>query len=332
MKKWWLIFLFFGIFLLTGCNNNEEKILNVLNWSSYIPDSVISDFEKEYGIKVNYMTYSSNEELLAKVNSSKKGTYDLIFPSDYMISLMIEKELIQKIDKSKIINLKNIDPVFLNKEYDSNNDYSLPFLSTIVVIAVNRDNVSDQISGYNDLLDDKYKRNIVLVDDQRIVIGMSLLANHYDMNTIDDYELEDAKKWLLKIKNNIKAYDSDSPKSFFIADEVDIGIMWSAEAVLAKQWNPNVEIIYPKEGYAISTDNYAIVSGAKNIDNAYLFIDYILRPEVQKIITEEYPYISSCSGINTDIIDKEKIFSNSFYVKNIGDKIRTYDKVWADIK
>ena len=108
--------------------------------------------------------------------------------------------------------------------------------------------------------------------------------------------------------------------------------MWSAEAVLAKQWNPNVEIIYPKEGYAISTDNYAIVSGAKNIDNAYLFIDYILRPEVQKIITEEYPYISSCSGINTDIIDKEKIFSNSFYVKNIGDKIRTYDKVWADIK
>ena len=332
MRRIEKIFLLLCLFFMTGCTKNGSKVLNVLNWSSYIPDSVITDFEKEYGIKVNYMTYSSNEELLAKVSSSKKGTYDLIFPSDYMISLMIEKNLIQKIDKNQIINFKNIDSVFLDKEYDRNNEYSLPFLSTIVVIAVNRDNISDKINGYNDLLDKKYKRNIVLIDDQRIVIGMSLLANHYDMNTVDDYELEDAKKWLLKIKDNIKAYDSDSPKSFFIADEVDIGIMWSAEAELAKQWNKNVEIIYPKEGYAISTDNYAIVEGAKNLDNAYLFIDYILRPEVQKIITEEYPYISSCTNINSSIIEKDKIFSNSFYVKNIGDKIRSYDKVWADIK
>ena len=177
------------IFLLTGCSNVKYSgVVNVLNWSSYIPDSIIHDFENEYHIKVNYGTYSSNEELLAKINSSKKGTYDVIFPSDYMVELMIERDLIQKIDKSKLSNLANINKKFLSQSYDINNDYSIPFLSTIVVMAVNRNHVSDNISSYNDLLNNKYKSNIVLIDDQRIIIGMALMALGYDMNSINSDE------------------------------------------------------------------------------------------------------------------------------------------------
>ena len=102
MKKVLIILL--PLLFLTGCtqSNNYKGVVNVLNWSSYIPDTVISDFEKEYNIKVNYGTYSSNEELLAKVTSSKEGTYDVVFPSDYMVELMIEKNIIQKMDKSRL--------------------------------------------------------------------------------------------------------------------------------------------------------------------------------------------------------------------------------------
>ena len=269
MKK--IIFVILILFLLSGCSNHgkEQQIVNVLNWSAYIPDEVIRDFENEYGIRVNYGTYSSNEELLAKITNSKKGTYDVIFPSDYMIELMIERKLIQRMDKNKITNYNNIDPVFLNQNYDLYNDYSLPFLSTIVVLAVNRDKIKDNIRGYNDLLNSNYKNDIVLLDDQRIIIGMALLANGYDMNTTNKDELNRAKEWLLGLKNNVKAYDSDSPKSFFITDEVDIGVLWNAEAEIAKEENNNIEIIYPEDGHAISTDNYAIVSGAKNIENVY---------------------------------------------------------------
>ena len=332
MKK--VIVLIISVFLLSGCvNNNSYKgTVNVLNWSSYIPDSVIKDFEDEYNIKVNYGTYSSNEELLAKITSSKEGTYDVIFPSDYMVELLISKGLLQKIDKTKIPNSVNINRTFLNQTYDMSNEYSLPFLSTIVVVVVNRDHLKDNISSYNDLLNEKYKNNIVLIDDQRIIIGMALLAKGYDMNDTDIYHLEEAKEWLLRLKNNVKAYDSDSPKTFFITEEADIGVMWHAEAEIAKEENSNIEIIYPTEGHAISTDNYTMVKGAKNVDNAYLFINYLLRDDVALKITDEYPYVSPLNIKQKSKVSIDHIFNRGFYVKNIGTNIKNYDKLWADIK
>ncbi|MBR3199356.1 MAG: spermidine/putrescine ABC transporter substrate-binding protein [Bacilli bacterium] len=332
MKK--VIVLMIVIFLLSGCSSGSsyKGVVNVLNWTSYIPDNVIKDFEDEYNIKVNYGTYSSNEELLAKISSSKEGTYDVIFPSDYMVELLISKGLLQKIDKNKLSNSVNVDRTFLNQTYDMSNDYSLPFLSTIVVMAVNRNHLKDNISSYNDLLNEKYKNNIVLIDDQRIIIGMALLAKGYDMNDTNIYHLDEAKEWLLDLKDNVKAYDSDSPKTFFITEEADIGIMWHAEAEIAKEENPNIEIIYPSEGHAISTDNYTIVKGAKNINNAYLFINYLMRKEVALKITEEYPYISPLKITQKSKVSVDHVFSKGFYVKNIGLDIKNYDKLWADIK
>ena len=331
MKK--ILIVLLSLILITGCTNNNKYKgeLNVLNWSAYIPDSVIREFEKEYNIKVNYGTYSSNEELLAKVTSSKEGTYDLVFPSDYMVELMKQKNIIKKINKDKIKNKDNINKYFLNQEYDPSNEYSLPFLSTIVVIAYNQNNINTKITGYNDLLNKNYKNNIVMLDDQRIVIGMALMSLGYDMNDTNPKHLQEAKDWLLKLKKNIKAYDSDSPKTFFITDEVDIGVMWSAEAIIAKKENPDIQIVYPKEGHAISTDNYTILKGSKNEDNAYLFINYLLRNDVSKKIVEEYPYNSPNKNIKNEI-NLNQIFRNGHYVENIGSNIKQYDKLWADIK
>ena len=333
MKK--LLIVLSLILFLTGCSGKkyENGEVNVLNWSSYIPNDIISDFENEYGIKVNYGTYSSNEELLAKITSSKKGTYDLIFPSDYMVELMISRNIIQKIDKNKLDNYDNINKLFLNQKYDNNNEYSLPFLAATVVIAVNRDNISDNIYSYNDLLKEEYKNNIVLLDDQRIVIGMALKSFGYDMNEVDNLKLSQAKNWLLDLKDNVKAFDSDSPKTFLITDEVDIGVMWNAEATLAKMNNDNIKIIYPKEGHAISVDNYAILNGAKNVDNAYLLIDYLLRNDISSRIISDYPYISTNKNVN-NIDDNElnNIIKKGSYIENIGSNISLYDKLWAEIK
>lgn len=333
MKK--IIIVFIGILLLCGCSSKsyENGELNVLNWSSYIPYEIISDFEKEYNVKVNYGTYSSNEELLAKIASSKNGTYDLIFPSDYMVELMISRNMLEKIDKSQIDNFSNINPMFLNQKFDPNNDYSIPFLAATSVIAVNRDRVKDEINSYNDLLNSKYKNNIVLLDDQRIVIGMALQANGFDMNSTDSKKLEIAKKWLLKLYGNVKAFDSDSPKTFLMTNEVDIGVIWNAEATLAHEDNKNIEIIYPSDGFALSLDNYVLVKGAKNKENAYKFINYLLRHDINREITNYYPYLNTTiSNMNVDMNDLFNIFLNSSYVENIGSDISKYDKIWAEIK
>ena len=332
MKK--IVIVIACILLLCGCEkNNTKNEVNVLNWTSYIPYEVINDFEKETGIKVNYGTYSSNEELLAKISSSKEGTYDLIFPSDYMIELMINKGMLEKIDKEKLENIDNINPLFLHQKFDSNNDYSIPFLAATSVIAVNRDLVSDKIESYTDLLSSKYKNNIVLLDDQRIVIGMALQALGYDMNETDESKVNEAKNWLLKINPNVKAFDSDSPKTFLITKETSVGIIWNAEAEIAVIENPNIEIIYPKDGFAISLDNYAIVKGSKNKENAYKFIDYVLRNNINKKITEEYPYINTTNeNMNLDYSELYNILKNGTYVENIGPKISLFDKVWAQIK
>ena len=340
MKK--IILVLFILLFTCGCGNNDGRILNVLNWSSYIPNEVISDFSKESGIKVNYSTYSSNEELLAKISSSKEGTYDLIFPSDYMLEVMIRREMLDTMDTSKLENFDNLNENYFGLEYDKNNEYSIPFIAASTVISYNREVIKDDIISYNDLLNPKYKNEIVLIDDQRIIIGMALLANGFDMNSVDEDELEIAKNWLKELRKNLKAFDSDSPKNFLITKEASIAVLWNAEGALANMQNPNIKNIFPLEGFALSIDNFAIPKGAKNKSEIYEFIDYILRPEVMAKIVSSYPY----KNLNkeTDLLLDESYLNNNaanipdiimgegIFVKNIGDKVKLYDQIWAEIK
>ena len=334
MKKFsLLVLLLICSLLLTGCTSkNNKQVVNVLNWSSYIPDEVIKDFEKETGIKVNYGTYSSNEELLAKLSSSKDGTYDVVFPSDYMVELMINKNMLSKLDTSRLTNYKNIDKVFLKQSYDKNNSYSLPFLLATSVIAYNSENVHD-IYDYRDLAREDYKNDIVLLDDERITIGAFLQALGYDINDYNDNHLEEAYQFYNSFKDNIKAFDSDSPKSFLITNETNIGVLWNAEAILARDQNPNIIIVYPSSGYALSMDNYVITKGATNVDNAYKFIDYLLRDEVCQKIIDDYPYISTNKNTN-NYSDEElkEILENGSYIKNVGENIKKFDRLWAKMK
>lgn len=343
MKKIFKIFIITSlIFVFCGCGKKEENVLNVLNWSSYIPEDVIKEFTQETGIKVNYGTYSSNEELLAKISSSVPGTYDLVFPSDYMVELMKEKGYLEKLDIDKLKNFSNIKPRYLNLKYDWNNEYSIPFLAASVVLIKNTQNISEDLESYNDLLNTKYKNNIVVLDDQRIMVGIALLSLGYNPNETSKTKLNEAKEWLLKLKKNIKAFDSDSPKMFLISNEVDIGIIWNAEAAIALNEKDNLSVSYPKEGVMMSIDNFTLLKGSRNQENAYKFIDYILREDVMNKIIDNYPYKNLNS--ETEKIASKKYLNNvaanfpddlvldSYFVENIGEGIKLYDELWANIK
>ena len=331
-----LVFLTLFLALLflprTTKKSPEKPFINVLNWTSYIPDSVLVGFTEETGIKINYSTYSSNEELLAKLSSSEPGMYDLVFPSDYMLSLLAQKNLLSPLDLTKINNKSNLNPLFLNQAFDPDNSYSLPFLLATTVFVYDSTS-TPPLTSYKDLADSRRNNDLVLLDDERILIGSMLLASGFSMNDTSPDHLEKALTFYETIRPNIKAFDSDSPKTFFITREVSSGLIWNAEAALAREDNQDLKIVYPAEGFALSMDSFAIPAGSKREENVYKFIDYLLRPDVAKKIVEEYPYISPVSEAETlSGAELTEIFSRGIYIENHPEAQKLYDKLWIKFK
>ncbi len=310
----------------------DRETLNVLNWTSYLPAEVIDAFEEEYHVKVNYGTYSSNEELLAKLVSSKEGTYDLVFPSDYMVDLLISKDMLAPLNYEKLQGVENLNPLFLRQPFDETNTYSLPFLLATTVFLYDSTKIN-RLTSYKDLQNPELKNDLVMLDDQRIVIGAMLQATGHDMNSTSADDLAASLEFFNKIKPNIKAFDSDSPKTFFITKEVDAGLVWNAEATLAIAENPDLKISYPAEGFALSMDNYVILKDSTHQDLAHLFISYLLRPDVAQTIVDEYPYISAIKGVETlPESELETVLTNGSYVENVGADIKSFDRLWAKYK
>lgn len=165
---------------LSGCKKNDSgEKLYVYNWTEYIPQEVYDAFEEQTGIHVVESTFSSNEEMLAKLTAGGTGQYDLVIASNYVVKAMVEQELIQPIHKENLKNLGNISPSSLGQSYDPDNTYTIPFMSTITVIAVNREKCKElgvTITKFEDLLNPALENNIVVVDDVREIVGIALKA------------------------------------------------------------------------------------------------------------------------------------------------------------
>lgn len=346
LQKKELVIFMMAVFIIsfTGCGKSGEDngTLNLFMWTEYLPDSVITGFEKETGIDVQMQTYSNNEEMLAKVTGSTAGTYDIVCPSDYMVENMISQGLLMELEQTKLTNLKNIDPVYLNPSYDPDNKHSIPYLGGAGIVIYNKNLVPDgaDFTTYAELYKPDYANLIVVLDDFRSIIGITSLSMGYDMNETDEPRLGEIKEKLLSLKPNIKSLDSDSPKTLMITEETSVGLFWSGEAAIALEENKNLSVAYPKEGMYLFFDNLCITKDAKNMENAYKFIDYVLRAEVNKEIISEFPYLNpNSAGItlmdenyksNPAIMIPTDEISKGHYVENIGKTVDIYSEMWAE--
>lgn len=336
---------------ILGCGGNAPtqdqpyagRTLNLYTWTEYIPDSVIQDFEGKTGITVRHSTFSSNEDMLAKVKSEEEGTFDILQPSDYMVEQMAVQNMLEELDKGKLTNLSNIDSSFLNQPYDPDNKYSIPYLGGLEAMAVNTSKITDAVTKYDDLFDPSYANQAVVLDDFRAIIGLTARSLGYSMSASDPAELSDIKAKLLTLKPNVKLYDSDSPKSALIQGEATIGAMWAAEVALAMDENPDIEIVFPEEGAYLFMDNWVIPKGAKNMDVAMEFINYMLDPEVMAKILAEFPYMCP----NTAAIERmgseyaanpaknppADVIAKGEYIQNLDVKtLEIYDQMWTELK
>lgn len=271
--------------------SDEEKKLNIFCWSEYIPQDVIDQFTQETGIKVSTENYASNEEMLAKLLAGG-GTYDLIQPSEYVIEGLVKENLLTPIDHAAIPNLKNVAPEFLNMSFDPGNKFTVPYMAGTVGIVVNTDLVKDDIKSFNDVFQDKYKKNIVVLDDAREIVTWALLTQKLPINDITDENLEKVKPILSKWIPLIKVFDSDSPKTALINGDVAIGVVWGGEGAILLNTDKKFKWVIPAEGTHLFVDSLAIPKAAKHPKNAEAFMNFILRPEISQKISDVFPYLN----------------------------------------
>jgi spermidine/putrescine-binding protein len=322
--------------------------LNLFVWTEYIPQDVTDCFEQVYGITVNHNEYSSNEELYAKL-SAGSNNFDLVMPTDYIVSLMIRQGLLQKLDKSKLPVLETFEPTYLNLPFDPNNDYTLPYQAGTDALVVNSDAVETPPASWDDLWKPEYAGRIVMLDDSRAVIGLTLLTLGYDPNTTDPAQLNEARDKLAQLVPNVKLFDSDSPKTALIAGDVDLGMTWTGEAVLAQQENPAIQYIYPSEGAILWQDNYAIPVDAPHLDAAYAWLNYSMQPDLFWMMLRDFPYTNPSKGaleyakanhpdlynayiespITNTPVDAVK---NGHRLEDVGEAVVAYDKIWTEVK
>lgn len=305
---------------LTGCGSSVSASageMNIICWSEYIPDDVVEQFEEETGIKVNETLYNSEDEMLAKVQSSAKDTYDLIMDGSQYYQALLDEGIIEELDKSKLSNYGNLNEKYIPTAEDPDGKYGVPYLGADLVICYNSDVIKDDITSYKDLLNTNYADSIVTIEDPRAVVGVALMASGYDINDTSDEGLAAASEYLEELKPNIHAFNGDSPKTLMINGECSIGLIYGAEAALAMDENPSIKGVYPEEGVYFGFDRLSISKEGKNKDNAYKFIDYLLDAKVSAQISTEFPYVNPNKAA-LEYLDDDYL-NNS--IKNVPDDV-----------
>jgi spermidine/putrescine transport system substrate-binding protein len=321
----------------------DDNVVNVYNRSEYMPEEVLQKFTGETGIKVNYATYDSNEVMYAKLKTLQGEGYDLVVPSTYFVNRMRNEAMILKLDKSRLPNLQYLDPNLLNKPYDPENEYSVPYLWGTTGIGYNSKVIKPgTIRHYKDLWDPQYKGKVLLLDDIREVFGMALKVLGHSINDTDERHIRDAYEKLKELMPNVKIFNAESPKVFFLEEEVTVGLVWNGEIYKANKENPDIKYLYPVEGGSLWMDNLVIPRGAKNVDNAYLLIDFLLRPEVAKMVSEGLGYATpnkaALALLPKEFRDLRMVFpiqedlkSSEFQI-DVGEAMSYYERYWELLK
>ena len=292
--------------------SSEQQQLFLFNWGNYIDPELIKEFEAETGIQVVYETFDSNDAMEAKLKQG--GTrYDIVFPSEASITKLVNQNLLQKLDHSKIKGLENISPFLLNSPVDKGNQYTIPYFWGTVGIMVNTKYIDpESIQTWNDLWKEDFKNKVLVLDGNREALGMALQSLGYSLNSKNEDELKAAEQKLKELKPNVRAVLNEEIKTMMKLEEAPIGMGYSGDAAAVAEENPNVQYILPKDGSAVWTDNFAIAHTAVNIDGAYAFINFMLRPE-NAARNAEYVGYSTPNEKAKELMDPEVTSDETYY-------------------
>ena len=299
-----VVMVLFCVFL-PGCGEEQGEVVNVYNWGEYIDESIFEEFEAETGIQVNYATFASNEMLYSSIKGGG-STYDVIIPSDYMIARMINEDLLLELDYSKIPNMANLDPHYLNREFDPQQKYSVPYMWGTTGIIYNTKMVDKAPTSWMDLFTTDMRRQVLSFDNPRDCLGLALKALGYSFNTTDKDEIAEAAELLIgqKEKGIVQAYVMDQIFDKMINNEAAIGTYYAGDFVIMAEENPDLAFCMPEEGANLFVDSMCVPVCCENYDNALAFINFMCRDDIVLRNCDEVGY-STPSATAHDIMDPE---------------------------
>ncbi len=284
-KKWAVLAL--SLAMLTGCGGQDAAPdsdelggeLNLYTWDGMFPQEVLDGFEEETGVRIRYSNFDYDEDMLAKLEETEGGDYDLVIADDYIIELVITEGLAQKLDKTKLENYDNLNPVFLSQFYDPENEYTVPHGAGIPLLVYDPALTDVEITGYADLWDPALADNIALTANYRVINGIALKVMGQSYNTEDLDVIRAAGEKMLELAPNVRVINDSNTQDFLISGEAAVGFLYTSQVYLAMTARPDLELVLPEEGLGFGIMASFIPSQAPNPAAAYAFLDYINRPE-----------------------------------------------------
>jgi len=267
-----------------ACRRDRRPRLNVFNWSAYVAPDTISNFEKEFGANVRYVTYESNEEMLAKVITGNSG-WDVVFPTHNRIPPMAAMGLIAPLDHRRLKNLGNLETAFQKPSWDPQLRWSVPYMWFGTGIVFNR-SVVPAPRSWADLWNTQIKGRLTMLDDPEDAIGSCLKMLGLPFDSTDAGQLRQAERALIEQKPLVRAYLNAEVRDQLVAGDVLAAQLWSTTAAQAMGAAPALDFVFPLEGFPLYADNAVILRESRRPELAHQFLDYLLRPQVSADIAQ----------------------------------------------
>ena len=324
------------VLTLAGCGGSgggdrpfEGQELHLYNWGEYMGENLIADFEEQTGATVKVDYFDSNEQMYIRVANGE--SFDVLVPSDYMIQRLMEEDLLQPLDKSKLSNLDLLNDDVMGLDYDPENEYSVPYFWGTVGIVYDKTKVSEEDlekEGYNIFLDTKYKGDIYLYDSERDSFMMALKSLGYSMNTDNEDELNEAYEWLLQCVQTMEPeIVTDEIIDNMAQGRKALGLIYSGDATYVMSENENMGFYMPETGTNLWSDAMVIPKNAENPELAHAFIDYVCTYEAAMDNSSFVGYTSPNEEVMNELAEGDFAGINAYIPRadNDNDEVFQYD-------
>lgn len=345
LAKSWLVFglLLLLTFVVTGYfrGGQTQRKVNLYIWSSYLGPDTLKKFTERTGIQVDYDLYDANETIRTKLQAGN-AEYDLVVPSDYMVEVLAKNNLLAPVDRSKLKNIKNVDPSFWGLRHDPEGKWSVPIVPGTTAIGYRKDKFPNGVDSWKELWNPAHKDYIVMLDDSREVFAAALKSLGHSLNTTDPVRLREARDLLIRQKPLLKEYNSSNCQDLLISGEAWIAHAYNGQIAKAAREYPNIGYVIPKEGATRSIDCVCIPKSAPHPDEAHMLIDYLLEPEVAAEICA-YTYYTTANAAAKKVLPPEianspvvfpsdAALKNCEFIANIPEAMTLLDKYWTEVK
>jgi len=333
-----LLALLLLVAILPACSSGP--VLRVYNWEDYIDPAIIRDFTKDTGIRVKYINFTDNEIMYTQLKNPT-GTYDVVFPSDYMIERMIREDMLAPLDYSAIPNFANLANFTCDRVFDEGNRYSVPYMWGTLGILYNKTKVTGDIDSWDCLWDETYRDQIIMINSYRDAIGIAMVRAGYPLNDWSDEGLAAAKAQLLQQRPLLQSYQLDMAKTLMKNNAAALAVVYSGDAATSISENDDLWYVTPKEGTNIWFDNMVVMKNSTMQAEAMQFIDYLCREDIAERNAAYIGYFSPIEGITEGLIEEgelpdllptEEQMENMDIFRDAGDRMAEFDKTWTAVK